>query len=75
MLKKKPLFYDIEHLIKEYPDVQYYVAFGERSNGKTFSALKYAIRRFFKHGEQFAYVRRFGEDVKPKNLKDRKSVV
>lgn len=69
MLKKKPIFYDIEHLIKEYPDAQYYVAFGERSNGKTFSALKYAIRRFFKHGEQFAYVRRFGEDVKPKNLK------
>lgn len=44
------------------------MAFGERSNGKTYSALDYALERYFKHGEQFAYIRRFGEDVKRKNL-------
>lgn len=65
---KKPRYYDISHLIKDYPDAQYYMAFGERSNGKTYSALSYALERYFKHGEQFAYIRRFGEDVKRKNL-------
>lgn len=65
---KKIKYYDISHLIKDYPDCQYYVVFGERSNGKTYSALHYALERYFKHGEQFAYIRRFGEDIKKKNL-------
>lgn len=65
---KKPKYYDISHLLKDYPDAYYYMAFGERSNGKTYSAINYAIERYFKHGEQFAYIRRFGEDVKRKNL-------
>lgn len=65
---RKPKFYDISHLLKDYPDCHYYLVFGERSNGKTYSALNYALERYFKHNEQFAYVRRFGEDVKKKNL-------
>lgn len=65
---RKPKYYNIAHLIKDYPDAYYYMAFGERSNGKTYSALDYALERYFKHGEQFAYIRRFGEDVKRKNL-------
>lgn len=66
--KQKPKFYDIGHLTKDYPDAYYYMAFGERSNGKTYSALSYALDRWKKYGEQFAYIRRFGEDVKKKNL-------
>lgn len=65
---RKPKYYDITHLLKECPDAHYYIAFGERSNGKTYSALNYALERYFKYGEQFAYVRRFGEDIKKKNL-------
>lgn len=65
---KSPKFYDISHLIKDYPEALYYLAIGERSNGKTYSALGYALERYFKHGEQFAYIRRFGEDIKKKNL-------
>lgn len=68
MALRKPKYYDISHLLKDYPDAYYYIAFGERSNGKTYSALNYALERYFKHGEQFAYIRRFGEDVKRKNL-------
>lgn len=68
MAFKKAKYYNIAHLIKDYPDAHYYMAFGERSNGKTYSALDYAIERYFKNGEQFAYIRRFGEDVKKKNL-------
>lgn len=67
-MAKKFRFYDIRHLIKDYPDAHYYVVFGERSNGKTYSALSYALERYVKSGEQFAYVRRFGEDIRKKNL-------
>ena len=68
MALRKAKYYDISHLLKDYPDAYYYMAFGERSNGKSYSALNYALDRYFKHGEQFAYIRRFGEDVKKKNL-------
>lgn len=67
---KKPKYYDISHLLKDYPDAHYYIAIGERSNGKTYSAMDYAIRQYYKTGEQFAYVRRFGEDIRPKNLSE-----
>lgn len=65
---KKPKYYDINKIIKDYPTAYYYIVFGERSNGKTYSALEYAIRRYYELGEQFAYVRRFGEDVRKKNI-------
>lgn len=68
MSLRKPRYYDIAHLIKDYPGAYYYLAFGERSNGKTYSALNYALENYFNKGEQFAYIRRFGEDVKRKNL-------
>lgn len=68
MPPRKPKYYDIAHLLKDYPDAFYYMAFGERSNGKTYSALDYALERYFQHGEEFAYLRRFGEDVRKKNL-------
>ena len=61
-------YYDIRRLLKDYPDSQYYVVFGERSNGKTHSSLDYALERYFATGEQFAYVRRWGEDIRRKNL-------
>ena len=65
---KKFNYYDIRHLMKDYPDAYYYVVFGERSNGKTYSALDYALERYRKNGEQFAYIRRWGEDIRKKNL-------
>ena len=67
-MAKKFEFYDIRHLLKDYPKAYYYVVFGERSNGKTYSALDYALERYHKNGEQFAYVRRWGEDIRKKNL-------
>ncbi|MBD5232338.1 MAG: phage DNA encapsidation protein [Bacteroidales bacterium] len=67
---RKPKYYDISHLVRDYPDAYYYVAFGERSNGKTYSALDYALERYYSSGEQFAYIRRFGQDIKKKNLQN-----
>lgn len=67
-MPRKPKYYDISHLTKDYPDALYYMVFGERSNGKTYSALDYALRNYYQKNEQFAYIRRFGEDVRRKNL-------
>ena len=69
MLKKSEFqFYEIQRTIKAYPNAHYYVVYGERSNGKTYSALNYALERWAKNGEEFAYVRRWAEDIRPKNL-------
>lgn len=57
-------FYDIRRLFAAYPNCQYYVVIGERSNGKTFSALDYCLENYMQNGETFAYVRRFAEDTK-----------
>ena len=65
---KKFEYYDIRKLLKDYPNAYYYLVFGERSNGKTYSALDYALERYKKNGEQFAYLRRWGEDIRKKNL-------
>ena len=67
-VKHKFSFYDAAHLVKDYPDAYYYIIIGERSNGKTYSSLKYALKNYFEKGEQFAYVRRFGEDIRKKHL-------
>lgn len=67
-MTKKFEYYEIRKLLKAYPDAHYYVIFGERSNGKTYSALDYAVERYVKTGEQFAYVRRFAEDIRKKHM-------
>lgn len=41
----------------------YNLIIGERSNGKSYAVLEYAIKQFMKEGSQFAYVRRWKEDV------------
>lgn len=69
-MSKKFQFYDIRIMMKEYPEAYYYLAFGERSDGKTFSSLDYCLERWSKTGEQFAYIRRWGEDVRKKNLSE-----
>jgi len=46
----------------------YNVIFGERSNGKTYACLKQALINYFKHGKQFAYVRRWSVDIYPKRM-------
>ena len=47
-------YYDIRDTLRGYPNAHYYVVYGERSNGKTYSSLDYALDNFIKNGEQFA---------------------
>lgn len=65
-MKKK--YYDIINLVHSYPDARYYIAIGERSNGKTYSCLRECLKRYAERREQFAYIRRWQEDIRPKNL-------
>lgn len=61
-------FYDVRDTLSAYPNAHYYVIYGERSNGKTYSSLDYCLENFLTKGEQFAYVRRWGEDIRKKQL-------
>lgn len=54
-------YYSLANIKKK--NATYNVIFGERSNGKTFGTLKEALKDYVKTGEQFAYVRRWKEDV------------
>ena len=47
----------------------YNIIIGERSNGKTYACLKYALEKWLKNKETFAYVRRWKDDAKPTQLK------
>ena len=68
--KKAPLkeetqpirYYSLTEILKR--NAHYNVIFGERSNGKTYAVLLYALKKFVDTGEQFAYVRRFEEDIR-----------
>lgn len=67
----KSKFYDVTKLVKSHPECQYNIVFGERSNGKTTSALKdVGLKKYFDSGEkeQFAYIRRWDTDIKRKNM-------
>lgn len=54
-------YYSLKNILAK--NAQYNVIFGERSNGKTYAAFEYAIRNYIEKGEQFALVRRWGEDL------------
>lgn len=46
----------------------YNMIIGQRSNGKTYSVVKQAITDYFKNGHRMAYIRRFKEDLTPRNI-------
>lgn len=54
-------YYSLKKILAKNAD--YNVIFGERSNGKTYAVLHYAIQRYIEDGSQFAYLRRWKEDV------------
>lgn len=57
-------FYNLDRILKRKAD--YNLIFGERSNGKTYAALKYGMEQFIKTGKQMAYIRRWREDLRGK---------
>lgn len=59
-------FYDLKPLLDKKPDIA--VIWGQRSNGKTYSVLKYALENYKKTGRTFVYVRRWAEDIVVKSM-------
>ena len=57
-------YYSLENILKKH--ARYNMVFGERSNGKTYSVLDYAVKNYFKTGQQIAVLRRWREDFKGK---------
>ena len=60
----KPKFYDLSAILSKNAD--YNVIFGERSNGKTYAALKHGLENYVRTGKQMAYIRRWREDLRGK---------
>lgn len=54
-------YYSLDNILKT--DSRYNLIIGERSNGKTYGVLEYAVKQYFQTGGQLAYVRRWKEDV------------
>jgi len=67
-LEKKELkeFYDIEPI--DNTNAVYRMIIGQRSNGKTYSVMKHIIENYLTKGERAAYIRRYEEDITPKNI-------
>jgi hypothetical protein len=63
-IKRKNKFYSLNMILKT--NSIYNVIFGERSNGKTYSVLKYGVEQYFKTGGEIAIVRRLQEDIRGK---------
>lgn len=71
LLKRKkdtPKYYSLDDILSKNAD--YNIIFGERSNGKTYAALKYGIERYIKTGEQMSYIRRWREDLRGKRAEN-----
>ena len=60
ILKPKTKYYSLKPILSY--NAQYNIIIGERSNGKTYACLKYAIEQYQKTGKQTALIRRERED-------------
>ena len=66
----KKEYFNTKGMIEKYPNCQFYIVVGQRSNGKSYSTLKYLVDEYFKSGNQFMYLRRFDENVKARMMKN-----
>ena len=64
MINKKSKFYSLDKILET--NSQYNIIIGERSNGKTYAALKKSLYDYCKYGYELAIIRRWGEDFKGK---------
>ena len=60
-MAKKNIYWDINPILTK--KARYNVVYGERSNGKTYGTLQKCLEDYFKDGSEFAYIRRWDEDL------------
>lgn len=63
-------YVDVRTRIEAHPECSYYQFIGERSNGKTYSALDKCIEDFAKKGWESVYLRRYHEDITSTEMTD-----
>lgn len=63
-------YFDVRSVINEVPDANIYMFIGERSNGKTHSALSFALDNYDKDGSRFIYIRRLAESLKAQYMRN-----
>lgn len=68
MALKKRKYYTTDRI--DATGAYYRVIYGERSDGKTYSVLLGAVKRYWEAGKQMAYVRRWDEDIKGKRARE-----
>lgn len=54
-------YWDIYPILSK--KARYNIIYGERSNGKTYGTLQYCLEQYFQDGSEFAYIRRWDEDL------------
>lgn len=59
-------YYELDNILSKNAD--YNLIFGERSNGKTYAALKHILTEYINKGVQGAYIRRWREDINGKRM-------
>lgn len=62
MSKTRVKYYSLNNIKRK--NATYNVIFGERSNGKTYAVLTEVVKNWVQDGSQFAYVRRWQEDIR-----------
>lgn len=62
--KMKNKYYSLKKILAENAD--YNLIIGERSNGKTYATLEYALTDYVKNKKECAYIRRWKEDIQGK---------
>lgn len=70
MAKKKSQYWEAEQLLKEKPNARYYFILSGRAKGKTYSVLRNSLNDQHKGRGLFAYVRRYDEEIKQRNLQE-----
>lgn len=62
----KVKYYSLTNVLKKGQDCRYFLLFGERSNGKTYSCLEDSLRDYITNEYTTAIVRRYREDFRGK---------
>lgn len=66
--KNKEMYYSSDKI--DETGAVYRMIIGQRSNGKTYCCIKKAIEAFFNNGKPSAYIRRYAEEIKAKNIQE-----
>lgn len=66
--KTKKRYFEVQPLIDKYPKARYYYILGGRGCGKTYPVIQKAIKDAIDGKGVFAYIRRYKESLKTRNL-------